>query len=446
MRITCCGKISPILFLGITLLFLPAGLFSQSPDSKIHDDAGLFSQSQREALEKRAQALAAETAVDFVIVTTNTTGAKTSMAFADDFFDDNHFGIGSSRDGMLLLFNMQEREIWISTHALALDYFKDSDIEVLLDKVFVPLQNASYEGAAEEFLINAAAHIKAKKAAEGPATVTEVDPLIKLWDYAGLLSEEQKAELSVRLLEVTDKYSADCAVLTLTSTGGKSMTAFARDIFFDSGYGIGPDRDGILLLVKMQPDGNWNLELYISGAIQYDINNEHADSLLRVIGREMEREDYYAALGSFIEYTHTTIRYHRATGLEWLKLRLTPELVGRSLLYGCGLALLIVLIMFFVQRRRSSAAPSVQAYMDQYNINFTVRTDTLTGTHTTRTPIPKPQPSSGYSSSYSSDDHRSSSGVSSSSSSRSSGGSYSSGTSSHRSSSGSTHGGGGRKF
>ncbi len=417
----------------VILLSLSQIIPAQPLPGKVYDDAELFTPTQIETLNKNAQALVNEIKVDLIIVTTYFTESKSSMEYADDYFDYHGFGIGPSRDGMLMLINMDTREVWISTHSLALDYFKDSDIESLLDNIFVPLKERNYFGAAQEFLNNAAQHIRIKKAAEGPATVTVLEPQIKISDYAGLLNEPRKTELSVKARQIADTYGVDCIILTLNSTGGKSMTAFAEDIFLDSGYGLGQNKDGILLLIKMQDDGNFNLEIFTNGSAHTYINDQEVDNLLRTIGTRMEQKDYFAAGTSFIDYTYTKVRHYRAKGLERLLMRLTPELIGKSLLFGCGLAFLVVLIMYIAQRRRLPRAPRAQTYMNRNGTNFTLKNDTFLRTHTSRQAIPK-------------SDDSSSPGSSSGSGRSSGGGSYSSGTSSHRSSSGSTHGGGGRSF
>ena len=146
-----------ILSLGISWM-----LFAQSGESKVFDDANLFTAEETADLNRTALSLINETGVDLVIVTTNSTGSRNSMEYADDYFDYNHFGIGPNRDGMLILINMQARDVRISTHGAALGYFRDADIEKLLDKIVKPLSNGNFNGAAEAFLYNSAGVINKK--------------------------------------------------------------------------------------------------------------------------------------------------------------------------------------------------------------------------------------------------------------------------------------------
>ena len=48
----------------------------------------------------------------------------------------------------------------------------------------------------------------------------------------------------------------DIVVVTVNTLDGKTPQAYADDFFDYNGYGIGPDRDGILLLVSME-DRDW---------------------------------------------------------------------------------------------------------------------------------------------------------------------------------------------
>jgi len=70
--------------------------------------------------------LTAEEKLDVVIVITDNTQGKSSRDFADDFYDYNGYGIGTRKSGLLMLVNMQNREIWISTCGDAIDIFTDN--------------------------------------------------------------------------------------------------------------------------------------------------------------------------------------------------------------------------------------------------------------------------------------------------------------------------------
>jgi len=100
-----------ILFLtGFCLLF-SAPVFAQ----RIVDNAGLLSTEKKENLRNIADRIADTYDFDLVIVTEKSIGTAAPMAYADDFFDNNGYGLGENRDGCLFLQVTGERDYWFST-------------------------------------------------------------------------------------------------------------------------------------------------------------------------------------------------------------------------------------------------------------------------------------------------------------------------------------------
>lgn len=90
--------------------------------------------------------------LDVVIVITDDTQGKSSMDFADDFYDYNGYGIGSDKSGLLALINMQDREVWISTRGHAIDIFTDKRISNMVDHVTGKLSDGEYFDACRIFI------------------------------------------------------------------------------------------------------------------------------------------------------------------------------------------------------------------------------------------------------------------------------------------------------
>jgi uncharacterized protein len=144
-------RIIPMLVMMLLIMYLSGvNAFAVSP--KVYDKAELFSEMQREELEKNTSDMSERLKLDIVIVTTNSNEGKTSRAYADDFFDQNGFGYGGSEDGLLLLINMEDREVYISTCGKAIQYFTDERINSTLDKVYTYLTDGNYSEGAAAFL------------------------------------------------------------------------------------------------------------------------------------------------------------------------------------------------------------------------------------------------------------------------------------------------------
>ncbi|MCB5939970.1 TPM domain-containing protein [bacterium 210820-DFI.6.52] len=136
--------------------------------TKVFDQAGLFTQQERDTLTKKATETATTYHVDIAVVTTDDAGGKSAMSYADDFYDYNGIGCGEKNDGLLLLIDMDNRKVWITTTGKAIDLFTDDHIDTLLDDEVMPhMEKGDYYGAAQAFLDRASRYIK-YDGGEGP--------------------------------------------------------------------------------------------------------------------------------------------------------------------------------------------------------------------------------------------------------------------------------------
>lgn len=139
----------------ISILLICIGLFMPvtfALSSKVYDYAALFSKEQLADLESTIQKIYTTQTLDIGIVTTNDMKGKSSMVYADDFYDEIGYGIGSDYSGLLLLINMQDREVYISTCGKAINYFTDASLNTILDVLYKDLGTGNYFSASQTFL------------------------------------------------------------------------------------------------------------------------------------------------------------------------------------------------------------------------------------------------------------------------------------------------------
>ncbi len=137
----------------IAVLFVLAPFSVAAQDeSRIFDDAGLFSPTNIQRLDEKIADMEAGGRWNYYIVTTRDAGGKTARSFADDFYDQNHLGRGEDASGVLLLIDMDNREAYISTGGAAVDYYTSGKIEDTLDKISSSLSRSNYYSAANSFL------------------------------------------------------------------------------------------------------------------------------------------------------------------------------------------------------------------------------------------------------------------------------------------------------
>ena len=165
--------------LTLALVFVAAACFMAAADDKIgnrvFDAAGLFNAGQRTTLNDKAHDLILKHQQDLVIVTTADAGGKSAMAYADDYYDYNGFGIGPNYDGLLLLIDMDNREFFITTTGSAIKLFNDVKIDNMLDNIYAFVAKGDYAGGADTFLRDVDRHL-----------VKKTQPHYWSWEFFGV--------------------------------------------------------------------------------------------------------------------------------------------------------------------------------------------------------------------------------------------------------------------
>lgn len=135
----------------LILVLIPIISITCFAKDRVVDDAGLLTDSEVSSISSFMDKLSEQYGMDFVIVTTNDTGNKSTEAYADDYFDYNGYGMGVNHDGVLLLIDMDNRKIWISTSGYGTYAFSDFGIDKTLDEVYDELQYGRYYEACRAF-------------------------------------------------------------------------------------------------------------------------------------------------------------------------------------------------------------------------------------------------------------------------------------------------------
>jgi len=130
-------------------LALPASAETLGEDSaRVFDYADLMSESEISELEALISGMRSAYNMDFVVLTSNDAVTGESMAYADDFYDYNGFGIGSEWDGFLFFIDMNNRVPTISTCGLMIRYVTDARLNALLDTSYNYLAEDQFASAA----------------------------------------------------------------------------------------------------------------------------------------------------------------------------------------------------------------------------------------------------------------------------------------------------------
>lgn len=114
---------------------------------RLVDWAELLSDSDAEELLDKLNEISERQQTDIVVVTVNSLEGKSAMEYADDFYDNNGYGYGDGRDGILFLISMEERDWHISTAGYGITAVTDAGLEYMSEAFMDYLSGGDYYAA-----------------------------------------------------------------------------------------------------------------------------------------------------------------------------------------------------------------------------------------------------------------------------------------------------------
>ncbi|MBQ8538170.1 MAG: TPM domain-containing protein [Ruminococcus sp.] len=121
--------------------------FAQPSVPRMVDDAALLTEEEVSELNTKLDEISERQQLDVAIVTVNSLDGATPQSYADDYFDYNGFGYGDSRDGVLFLLSMEERDWSVSTSGYGITAFTDAGILYITEQMLPYLSDALYYDA-----------------------------------------------------------------------------------------------------------------------------------------------------------------------------------------------------------------------------------------------------------------------------------------------------------
>jgi len=125
---------------------------SVDASEKVYDFANLLTDSEEKDIYYQVQDFIMEYDMDLAIVTIDSNNKGSQVEYADDFYDYNDFGIGSSRDGVLFLIDMQYRQIYMSTTGDAIQMYSDYRIDQIMNAIYQYMTDTDYFNGISNFI------------------------------------------------------------------------------------------------------------------------------------------------------------------------------------------------------------------------------------------------------------------------------------------------------
>lgn len=235
----------------------------------------------------------------------------------------------------------------------------------------------------------------------------------RLQDLAGCLKESDAESILESLNEISERQKCDVVIFAIESLEGATAESCADDYFDYFNYGIGKNKDGLLLLVSIK-DRKWHISTHGYGITAF------TDAGIQYIGSQFKSDlsdgNYAEAFRTFAKESDDFITQAKS-GKPYDTSTLPREPLSRGWMVGAiivGIIAAIIVVSFMKDKLASvRRQPAAGSYVRKDSLKLTESSDLFLYTTVTRTEKPKESDS---------------------------------GSSTHESSSGETHGGGGGDF
>lgn len=145
-------RILSIVYVFLLCFFFTTTVSAAEDTLRLYDEADLLTASEENSLTERLDSVSEKYQVDIIIVTLETVGYYTTDEYIEMLYDENNFGYGENRDGVLLLVTMQEREYRILSNGFGADAISMDDIEWIGDSISYELSDGNYADAFHSFI------------------------------------------------------------------------------------------------------------------------------------------------------------------------------------------------------------------------------------------------------------------------------------------------------
>ena len=141
---------SILLVLILTVMLAVSVSAAQMP--RLLDSADLLTATQKAELLQGLDTVSQELRCDVVIITMQSCGGYNPDTVIDQLYDQYNYGYGSTRDGVVLLLSMAERDWRILSNGFAADAITLGEIGEIGDQIVDELSAGAYMDAFQEFI------------------------------------------------------------------------------------------------------------------------------------------------------------------------------------------------------------------------------------------------------------------------------------------------------
>lgn len=320
--------------------------YHDSDVSRVIDKADIFSPEDEEKMAERIAEITADTGMDVVIFTDNSTYGFDRHTYTYDFYDFCGYGTGDTYDGICLFICMDpdNRGFVASATGVVEDMYTETNANEMDDELYYYMKEKLYGDGVLNWIENVnnlyttGCPFVAEWMPSGkdPFVHRENPDVTRLYDSADIYDEHEEELLTSLLKRITEKYGVDAVIHTTRHNYGMSDEEYAEAFYYYNGYGHGKDFDGILLTVYAGYGNRCLINTY--GSVRDKMTEVNHDRMMKKIESELEGDYYYLAGYSFVtdvDHMERTGRVSHSLG-GWL-LRIIIAAVSGAAVGGISL-------------------------------------------------------------------------------------------------------------
>ena len=205
--------------------------------------------------------------------------------------------------------------------------------------------------------------------------VLEVEEYL-VFDEANLLNDSEEAALNNKLMDISYTYNAQIIVATISSMDGGNIDTYVHYVYDSMGFGYGENRDGVLLLVCMDPR---EYRILSNGFAGVAIDPDDISKISDEIVSNLSDGDYAGAFDEFADECAYYLDGH-INGF--------PFNTGKSLAISLIVGVVIGLIVVFVLKGQLKSVRSqsrAQEYVKTGSMRVNLSNDMFLYRNVTRT-------------------------------------------------------------
>ena len=197
-----------------------------------------------------------------------------------------------------------------------------------------------------------------------------------VYDDADLLTVSEEAKLVEKLAEVSHAHNAQIVVCTIASMGGGDIDGFVDYLYDSMGFGYGENRDGVLLLVCMDPR---EYRILSNGYAGVAIGPDQIDTLCDIVEFYLSEGSYATAFTFFTNQCEEFLEYYQEG---------SPFNAGRNLAISLVIGIIAGAITAFVMKGKLKSVRkqySARVYVKQGSMRLDYKRDIFLYRNVTRT-------------------------------------------------------------